>query len=731
MFSILLENFEREQLPKKELMLEAMIGRSLLFEEEGGFFVPEETRKVAIWIHNEKNDSNFFSSSVAKYFAALIREKNDSEISQQCEYFLTEVKLGSLTKTAVSNVTGLICEICAVSNADFQKTEKLIRFFSEAVNLQKKQFKDLPNTTVATTLKKLALGYLANQQPQKAIETFLESIKIYEAVFPNIPNVDTADILFQIGETYHKNATVQNIPKAAEFYSLSMEIRKKLPETPDLTMIEHSNVLADVLIPMSQYSLAKDLVLEGLYIYKKKFGNTPNSTVAGSIVLLGTIEAKKKNFDEAINFFEEAISVATNVGGDESQRIIALAHQHIGITYLQKHDIQNAHDNIVKSLHFFKALYKNQPRKQIFDNLYYLSIGICRQEENAIDYAIQAYEMGKLLKISDNTLLEILERISISFQSHKGEQIANVVQDLVPLWKKVHGPQPDVKLVAYLTIAAEISWKKNPDFSLDLFLQALDMLQTLNQNQPSLEAAVLLRTIATSFYYKKDNYNAQNFFFKHVEMMEKINGGKPDNALSNSLMKIGEIFQQQGAHDNTLVFFQKSLKMKEDLNMDFDSIYWLNQEIGTILLEHKQDYQNSIIHLEKACDILEKNLASQFEKNKSLALLFVRMVIVFFQTNQIDKMFEYSSKLMSDSLNKYLNNNEIFLVYYHVGQAYSRKGDYDKAIEFLEKSVAENKEDSLQKATVFREIAEIFKWKKDLSKAELYLQKADDLDQKN
>ncbi|GAB5466655.1 MAG: hypothetical protein Kapaf2KO_20910 [Candidatus Kapaibacteriales bacterium] len=188
----------------------------------------------------------------------------------------------------------------------------------------KKELQD--SIGIANTIGNIGTVYLSKSEYSKALEYLLKSLQLKEE-FEDMAGI--ARTLNNIGLIYHR---MSNNKKALEYYSRSLEIKEKIGLKTASTLHNIGNIYS------KEDSLEKALKYINLAKAINEGKNGSKMMLSNNLSVLGVIYKKLKEYEKAIRYNEEALSIKKEI---EDKDGTALIIGNMGEIYLaQAEDIE-------------------------------------------------------------------------------------------------------------------------------------------------------------------------------------------------------------------------------------------------------------------------------------------------------------------------------------------------------------------------------------------------------
>ena len=245
----------------------------------------------------------------------------------------------------------------------------------------------------------------------KSSEYYFECLKLYEQINDK---VGIAKSLGYIGRLYFQQ---QNAEKALEYYFRSLNIAK---EINDREGIAHGLYNVGVVYgTLEEYAKFSQYLEEAVEI-NKEFGDRKWEGINYSN--LGVINQRQKNYDIALENFQQALSIFENL---KNTFFINKCLINLGNFFLETNDIEQSLEFATKAFESAKkhGLKKNVHNSAELLSKIYLSIS---DTLNAFKYDIIKYQMKDSLDIEKSNTK--LSRLELQYEFYKKEQEQKIEQ---------------------------------------------------------------------------------------------------------------------------------------------------------------------------------------------------------------------------------------------------------------------------------------------------------------
>lgn len=250
------------------------------------------------------------------------------------------------------------------------------------------------------------------------------------------------------------------------------------------------------------------------------------------------------------------------------------------------------------------------------------------------------------------------------------------IDSLLTLIKK---DKPDTTKIKHLNELAWILKFQNPDTSLLLGKQALEIYNSikLNQNE-SAKKLILGKThsnLAVFYDIKGDYTTALDYYLKAKNAFEEINSEYFMNVVYTNM---GNLYGKLSDFNNALKYYNKSYEIAKQSHSKPDIARALGS-IGITYLNIKK-YNIALEYLLKSLKIKE-----EIGNQESIAVAFSNIGVAYAEQENYQKALDYFFKAFD--INKKTNNlSEIVNALGNIGECYLRLGNYKLAHNYLVES---------------------------------------------
>jgi signal transduction histidine kinase len=263
-----------------------------------------------------------------------------------------------------------------------------------------------------------------------------------------------------------------------------------------------------------------------------------------------------------------------------------------------------------------------------------------------------------------------------NYNKRKETETLVYYQKALPIFDKIQDTQ-GLSAVSY-NLGRIYSDRGNYPLAVEYYQKSLKISDKAKQ-------ARILNSIGVIYFYQKNYALSLEYFLKSLKMREEL--GNSDN-IAGSLMNVGVIYYEQRKYTLSLEYLQKSLKVYEQAG-DKQGIAGVLVGFGE-LYKKQGNYPLALKNLQKGQKITE-GLENSVAKT-ILLYCYNNIADIYQKENNYDKGIEYAEKSLklAYEINALV---EIGIVSKTLFEVYKGKGDYVKALKYHE--LHKQTEDSL------------------------------------
>jgi tetratricopeptide (TPR) repeat protein len=270
-----------------------------------------------------------------------------------------------------------------------------------------------------------------------------------------------------------------------------------------------------------------------------------------------------------------------------------------------------------------------------------------------------------LLKLnsSSKNRLKTLLFLSIFFLLQNGLAIAqsNKADSLKTVLSQA---QNDSNKVTTLLALSKLYFETDPNLSIKYAGDAQKLAESLLYYKG---VALGYKNVGIGYYMQSDYFNAIQNWNASLRAYIKINDKTGE---ANILSNLGAVYFNQADDIKALDYYIKALKLAEETN---DSL-----RLATVLMNIGGVYHNKKATNDKALEYFLRALpiSDAINDKDAIGTVSVNIGEIYFETGQYDKALEYLQK----SIFAYEGAEDVAYSYITIGKVYSKQKEYDVAI---------------------------------------------------
>jgi tetratricopeptide (TPR) repeat protein len=510
---------------------------------------------------------------------------------------------------------------------------------------------------------------------------------------------DLFNVYYNIGLNYYAGGKKES---ALEYYKLAYDIAGQVNDEKNKIIV--LNKIAIIKKDLKDYKGAIDIYLELEKIHNK---NNSQDELALTYNSIGLVYNESKDYESAIIYYSKAQDIAGKIKDLKLQNLINF---NIGFAYFYL-------DQYRDSIKYFKQFIESD-KKQI-ENADFINslsmIGFCYYHLNDFDNSLKYYNEAEKLAISiddKDWLLIIFENTSDLYSKFaKYDDAFKYYNKALDLALKIN--KKDRYAVIMNNIGALYISLENYDKAIEYYNKA----QSINIELGILdEAAIQDMNIGQAYYTMSAFDKALVYLEKSLKYFKESDNKEK---YSNNLNILGELYRLWGKYDKAFDCYNEALNIALALNSK-DIISSIYNNFG-MLYKAEEDYNKALEYFNKALAINKEgvdrsaiaiNYSNIGETNRLIGN-YDEAIKYFFEALKIDKEQGNKSKianrlngiaLLYAGVGDYVKSNDYLIealqytetsnkydksTYYHnIGYNYCFLKDFDKAIDYLTKSIA-------------------------------------------
>ena len=527
----------------------------------------------------------------------------------------------------------------------------------------------------ASTLNSIGVLYTYQKKYEKALSFYEQALQIRNILKDKVGEAST---LANIGLIYSKKGEYEI---SLTFFQKVTTIIKTISSKPVIlrNIITTLNTIGQ-LCERENFNTALNFYQQALEIANDLGDKENKGTILNNI---GWIYDRKDDCDTALSFYQQALEITNDLGSKESAIL-----NNIGLIYEKKREHEKALSFYWKALEIKRAIRDQEGESTILNNigLVYLQEG---ENEKSLELHQQALKISKMIgdKAGEGTTLNNIGSIYVN----KGEYDAalNSYQQALQLIRFIENKPEEGNTLN--NIAWVYHCRGEDDTAISFYQQALQKIDgihakaaTLNNigllycNKKEYEKALgyyeqalqiiklpsdmsfTLNNIGLLYCNKKEYEKALGYYEQVLQIRKSI-GEKTDNGATFNNM--GIIYDCQREYKKALQFYQQAREIFQLLGQKADEYAPLSN-IG-FLYEQQKQWQEAVNWYEKAIVTLEqiRSKAGGREGQESLLAenieVYPHIVKCFLQLKEYEKAFHYAERGKARSMAELLYESSI------------------------------------------------------------------------
>ncbi len=234
--------------------------------------------------------------------------------------------------------------------------------------------------------------------------------------------------------------------------------------------------------------------------------------------------------------------------------------------------------------------------------------------------------------------------------------------------------QEDTNKVLTLIAISKALVNSSPEEALGYATKARELANNVKFVKGEAQA---LKYIGIYYYNGNKNVETLNNWLASLELFKSINDKL---GVSNILNNIGALYDKQADDAKALEYYLQSLKLSEELGDKFRTATAL-QNIGNTYLRKKATLPKALHFFFRALPLSE-----ELKDQDLFVTLHSNLGEAYYKMDKVDSALFYDKKGLEASH----NSEEVTTIYIlnDIGKCYSKKGNYDLAIDYQKRSVA-------------------------------------------
>lgn len=398
-----------------------------------------------------------------------------------------------------------------------------------------------------------------------------------------------------------------------------------------------------------QYPDAIQSLQKAISIYEKN-KNTEPATLIPAYQSLGNNYRLSGRYDEAIDSFEKAITLAAPL--EDLQQMAAL-YNDLGISFQGKGAFADARDNLELAASLTeKAFGKDADHyAQNLINLSNLFESMGDLEQSLALFQQIASIYAKTPPSNDQDLIDVLLNLArITNDLGMLEQSAQLVDQAFQVSELKFGKN-SLQEADLLTSRAAIAFGNSEfDVSLNENFKALAILDGLQYKGPE-TYAMIYNNIGQAYDELYEIELALKYKQQALRIYQQV-GGTENASVAMALENVGLTYEMTNDYDQALTYLKKALSMKTKFQgANHEDVGTTHLNIGLVYLK-KLDSKSALESLEQARAIYD-----HYPKHKTKSMIYNRLGAAYALSHSTEKALQNFQKAMVANCTNYQNES--------------------------------------------------------------------------
>jgi len=421
---------------------------------------------------------------------------------------------------------------------------------------------------------------------------------------------------------------------------------------------------------LKNYLLADELYTQFVGANDENKGNILNA--------IGVCYYYLSDYSKAIEMYKRTLDIYQKIFG-ENHSYVAKVYSNMAMAYNESGDYSNAISYYHKTIALEEKLDANSNPMR-----YYESIANIYNKQEKYSDALAAFKRVQELKEKnkESTLIPQINIAAMYFYMEETQKAFDMFQSLLEPVKKEFGAQSKnyASLITYMGQVYENLSEYSK--SLALYQEALPIYEK-EYGAESSQTAMVYNNIGQVYSLMGILDKALEFNLKALSMREKAEGKMSENT-AQSLNNLGSIYISKKDYPKALEYLTQSLETYQKLKGEKHKMVAIaSNGVGVAQLKMK-NYEKSLSYFNKSLAIREQLFGKD---SKDLAPVLNNIANIYYEYyKENKKALEFYQRSIAISEKSW--GADITITYQNIANIYSEMGEYDKAIEYLNKTIA-------------------------------------------
>ncbi|ETO17312.1 hypothetical protein RFI_20013 [Reticulomyxa filosa] len=412
---------------------------------------------------------------------------------------------------------------------------------------------------------------------------------------------------------------------------------------------------------------------------------TTNDYVAILCHSLGLSYSRIKQYDKSIEYYEKGLNITLKLFGDNFPDIIDW-HSKLANAYSNAKRFGKAIEYYVKivkiRLHKYGA-----SQSDIADA--YDDLGRAYHRKKMYNKAIFYYEKAlqmylDIFGVKNATVVNLYENFARAYTSKRQyDKAIECFEKAIEIMLSIFGGKHEDITDTYIDLGNAYEKKGANDKAIFYYKKALQMRLDIYGNN-NLDVAIAYDNLANCYMCDRQYDNA----IKQYEISMKIKFDIVEishSSIADSYCGLGCVYSNKGDYTKSKQYFEKELDIRKNASEgDHNSVANVYINLG-ITCRNAREFDNAIQYYEEALKIRVTNFGAN---HSSVAECYTQFGCLYDDKKQFDKAFTSFEKALNIRLEIFGPNDEAVAdSYYDLGDTCNKKELYDKAINYHEKAL--------------------------------------------
>lgn len=401
---------------------------------------------------------------------------------------------------------------------------------------------------------------------------------------------------------------------------------------------------------------------------------------------LGMIYEIKGDFDQAVNYLNDALEISLHFNNKEDSISLTAEYNNIGMVYKSMGNYKMALNYLYKALDIWLTTFKGaHPYMAMILNNLGITYNSMGEHDKALSILRKARTVFMTIPQKKNSqLASILGNLGSTYL-YKGQydQAMAYINQALNILLDIFGDTHPSIATYYNNIGGIYAFIGNYNEALNSFKKALRIgLDIFGENHRSI--ATYYNNIGRLYISTGKYDQAMMILDKALNISNNISS-ENHSYLAHTYNNLGNIYNSKGEYDKAIGFYKKALNIDLDLfDTDHPKVAIDYNNISTAYLS-KEDFEKATEYQNKALRI---NIKTFGNNHPNLVRDYNNLGGAYIYAKEYDQAIAHFNQSLVILLNTLGDKHpDIASVYSNLGGAYQHKREYDIAISYFEKAL--------------------------------------------